>query len=135
MSDYISDLFARLVEDSWRKEVGFSKDIQLAHQSLFSTTVSDEDCVRVLNDWFQRFQPCLFGRIAAKLGKIRYCVLQESDLRSSDKAIKQKIQSARTQWTKDGFEGEKSGFVISVVSPTIANALPDENMKELARRL
>src|SRR5207237_8595592 len=104
MSDSISGLFTRLVEDSWRKEVGFSQDIQLAHQSLFSTTVSDEDCEKVLNDWFQRFQPCLFGRIAAKLGKISYCVLQESDLRSPDQTIKQKIQSARTKWTKDGLE-------------------------------
>jgi hypothetical protein len=135
MSNYISDLFTRLEEDSWRKEVGFSQHIQLAQQSLFANTVSDEDCVKVLNEWLQRFQPCLFGRIAAKLGKISYCILQESDLRSPEEAIKKKIQSARTKWTREGFEGGKSGFVISVISPTIANALPNENMKALAQRL
>ena len=66
---------------------------------------------------------------------ISYCILREADLDESDEAIKKKIQTSRLRWARDAFEGRKSGFVIAVVSPTIARAVPDENMKELARRL
>jgi hypothetical protein len=135
MTASVSSLFEKITIDSWRKEVGFTAEIETAHQMLFKEGVSEADCITILNSWIQRYQPCLFGRIAAKLSLISYCILTEVDLQQSDETIKRKIQSARLQWTKKGFEGEKSGFVISVISPKIAQGLPDENVKELAKRL
>jgi len=131
----VAELFAKLVTDTWRTEVGFSQEVQAVHHSLFKTDVADSEGVHIINDWIQKWQPCLFGKIGAKLGLISYCVLNESDLSLPDDALLQKIQTSRTAWTKDAFEGKKSAFVILVVSPTIAGALPNEDMKELACRI
>ncbi len=134
MSEPIATFFRLLKSDPWRGEIDFSLEMKLANQALFEAN-TEEACVKVINEWIQRYQPCLFGRVAAKLGLISYCILREADLDESDEAIKKKIQTSRLQWARDAFEGKKSGFVIAVVSPTIARAVPDENMKELARRL
>lgn len=131
----VAELFAELKPDPWRLEVGFSPEITSANAVLLDSGVGASEAIRVLNDWLQKYQPCLFGRIGAKLGLISYCVLTESDLKGSDEAIGRKIQDARTQWTRDAFEGRKSAFVILVASSTIAFALPDEHTKELARKL
>jgi hypothetical protein len=135
MQNPVSANFEKLVADPWRKQVGFSPEIETAHEQLFTEGVTDSLCANVLNDWLKKYQPCLFGRIAAKMGLIRYCILNESDLQGPDTAIRSKIQSHRTEWTREGFEGKKSGFIIAVVSRTIANALPNEDMMECARRI
>ena len=36
--------------------------------------VSDESAIAALSEWLSRYQPCLFGRIAAKKGLIHYCL-------------------------------------------------------------
>jgi hypothetical protein len=56
-------------------------------------------------------------------------------LEQSDEAIREKIQTSRLEWTREGFEGKKSGFIILAVSPRIAYARPSPAMRELARRL
>jgi hypothetical protein len=75
-----------------------------------------------LSDWLQAHQPCLFGGIAAKHGALSCCILNESDLEQSDEAIREKIQTSRLEWTRQGFEGKKSGFIILAISPRIAYA-------------
>ena len=54
-----------------------------------------------------------------------------ADLLGAEEALMAKIQRARTAWTREAFYGRKSGFVVSVISQTIANALPNDTMKEL----
>jgi hypothetical protein len=126
---------ARLTPDRWRRSVGFSADIDVANTVLFSAETTDPEIIETIGQWLQQNQPCLFGRIAAKLGFIRYCILRESDLSLSDEAIAQKIQHARRRWLKDAFEGKTSNFVIIVISPTISEAVPDQVVAKIAQRL
>lgn len=135
MSNLITSYFSQLLPDEWRKRAGFSPEVQHVHDRLFGSDITEAEVIVLLSEWLQKHQPCLFGRIAAKLDSLSYCVLTEQDLDASDEEIKDKIQAARLFWTHEGYEGRKSGFVIHVVSERIASALPDENMKQLARRL
>jgi hypothetical protein len=135
MADSISYYFSQLRPDDWRASIGFSPEIEEANEKLFRPGITDAEAEQVLSLWLQKHQPCLFGRIAAKLGAISYCILSEADLGQSDEFIKEKIQAARLAWTQDGFDSKKSAFVILAVSPRIANSLPGPEVRELARRL
>src|SRR5437016_3161692 len=131
----VAELLAELHPDPWRAAVGFAPEVALANAQLFEPGIAEGEAVRVLSDWLQRYQPCLFGRIGAKVGLISYCILTEGDLRGSDETIRDKIQESRTRWTREGFEGRKSAFVILAISPTVAVALPDEHVKLLAQKI
>lgn len=135
MTNSIAFYLSQLKPDEWRSAVGFSPDIDAANGKLFEAGIHEAESVQVLSEWLQKYQPCLFGRVAAKLGSISYCILNEADLQQPDEIIKDKIQTASLEWTRDGFDGRKSGFVILAVSPRIANALPGPEMKELAPTL
>lgn len=126
---------ARLEPDPWRQQTGFSAEVEAANHALFASTASDEVRMDVLNGWIRKHQPCLFGRMAAALKSLAYCVLSETDLRESDQFIRDKIQRMRLKWTHDGYDGKKSGFILLAVSPMIANARPGPAMLDLARRL
>ena len=106
---------SRLEPDPWRQETGFSPEVEAANLELFASEASDETKAAVLNAWISKHQPCLFGRIAAKRETLAYCILSESDLQESDDFIREKIQRSRLEWTRSGYEGLKSGFVILAV--------------------
>jgi hypothetical protein len=131
MSQDIGSLFEKLKPDDWRKKVGFSDDIVEAQKRLFDPR---EDAASVLSDWLELNQPCIFGRAAAKLKLIRFCILRESDL-TSDAATRDIIQNARLKWIKDAFDGKASAFVILLISPRIAHAVPDGTVRDIAHRL
>lgn len=133
--DSIAALMTQLIPDSWRGNVGFSADIDAAHKILFSPTTDDQEIIDTIGQWLQQNQPCLFGRIAAKLGFIRYCILKESDLSLPDEVIEQKIQDARRRWLRDAFEGKASNFIIAAVSPALSQAVPDQVVARIAQRL
>lgn len=137
MANLVAQLFSQIETDPWRKETGFSADLMDAHNEIISAAQSTnrEKIAEVLGRWLQRFQPCLFGRVAAKLGLIEYCVLLEEDLQKSDEEIMEIIQKARTQWTREGYSGRRSAFIITAVSHKLATALPNSVVQELAKRL
>jgi hypothetical protein len=135
MASTIASLFNQLKPDTWRKEVGFSPDIEAANQILFTPNIAESDSIEVLTQWLQKNQPCVFGKMAAKFGFISYCLLTESDLMLPDELIQEKIQRARLQWIKEGFDGKKSNFIILAISPTISNSIPDSTVASLAHRL
>jgi len=135
MADSILHLYSQLEPDGWRERVGFSPEVEEANRRLYAPGITDAEAEQALGTWLQKHQPCLFGRIAAKLDGISYCILREADLERPDEFIKDKIQAARLAWTRDGFDGKKSALIILAVSPRIGNALPGPTMRELARRL
>jgi hypothetical protein len=135
MSDSISDLIPALVSDPWRAAHPFDADLAAANAIMFDPASTAGDRERALSGWIQKRQPCLFGRLAAKLDLLSYCILLPEDLRGPDEGIRDKIQAARTEWTRQGFEGRKSGFVILAISPDVANATPGETTLRIARRL
>lgn len=129
------ELLEQIPEDPWRRREGFSPDIQEANQVLFDADCDKTRIESELNRWLSRFQPCLFGRLAAKRESLSFCVLNEADLEVSDEHVRDKIQSDRLSWTKRGFEGVSSGFVIILVSPRIAHGMPGEATQQLAYHL
>lgn len=131
----VADYFSLLEPDEWRAHVGFSQEVEAANQELFRPGLTEAEAAQVLGKWLERHQPCLFGRIAAKSGAISYCFLTEEDLRQTDEFIKDKIQAKRLEWTREGFEGRKSGFVILAISPALAAARLGPEVLGLARRL
>ena len=135
MSEIVLSSFSRLRPDNWRASSGFSEDIETAHGKLFDAGQTESQRISILSEWIQNKQTCLFGRAAAKLGALSYCVLTESDLHQPDEAIRDKIQASRLRWTREAFEGKKSGFIIWIISPTIAFAEPTGEMLKLAQRL
>lgn len=129
-----AELFNQLEPDPWRKDAEFSNEVAGASNELHRAA-SDQERARILGQWLEKHQPCLFGRIAAKLGLISYCFLTDSDLAQPDNAIRDKIQSDRTAWTREGYRGAKSAFVLVAMSEKIANAAPSPVVKEIAKRL
>ena len=131
----VSELLDRLMPDLWRKDRGFSVDIAEVHQRVFGEHLSDDEIAGILNGWIAKYQPCLFGRIAARLGLIRFCVLSDDDLKNSDTFIREKIQSARLSWLQAAITGDSSAFMIAAVSKRVSLSLPDEILLRLASRL
>jgi hypothetical protein len=134
MPDTVRDLIAALPADPWRNQVPFSGDVLEATAKLFAAT-DTKGREEALGAWLVDYQPCLFGRIAARLGMMDYCILTPADLEADDKTIRATIQEKRLEWHQAGWEGRKSGFVILALSEAIANAVPGERTRRLAQRL
>jgi hypothetical protein len=131
----LSVLMQGLTDDPWRAAAPFSPEIQGALEMTLDPSANENEIKRVLSGWISKHQPCLFGRIAAKQDLLVYCLLTEEDLMGPDEALEEKIQSSRLEWTRLGFEGKASGFIIAVLSQRIALALPNEVVQLLARRI
>jgi len=100
MSETVLSYFSRLTSDSWREASEFSDDIEAIHRELFGNNQSESQCLSILNEWIQTKQTCLFGRAAAKLDALSYCLLTEADLQQSDETISDNIQSSRFQLSR-----------------------------------
>ena len=134
MGSTLMQLISCLESDPWRSRVGFSSDMEAALRTI-SDVSSDADRSAVLRDWLQHYQPCLFGRIAAQRGLMSYCILTTADIEKGDAFVRDKIQASRTEWSAAAFDGSKSGFLIAVVSPQLAEAKPNEAVAAFARTL
>jgi hypothetical protein len=134
MSNQVSQLLRQLEPDGFRDRTPFETSIAVTADRLLKSTSYDDSAI-ALSEWLGRFQPCLFGKITARLGGLAYCFLSESDLEQSDEHIHDKIQEARRRWRRKAFAGDASGFVILAVSQKIATAVPNEVVKNLAKRL
>ena len=135
MDNAVATLVGRLTPDPWRESAGFSADIDQVHSALFGDRITDGEVVEILGHWLQRYQPCVFGRIAAKHRQLSYCVILDHELDMADVYLRDKIKEARLQWTASAFDGVKSGFIVVVVSRRIAFATPNDVMRALAAEL
>lgn len=135
MTAKVAELLAKLNPDPWRAATDFGPELADANRRMFAAG-EDRDAIRsALSSWLQKHQPCVFGKLAARFDLVSYCILTEGDLRKGDVAIRNQIKAARQEWTRQGFSGSKSGFVILAVSPALATATPDQTLLELAQRL
>ena len=129
----IADIVSGLSPDPWRSERPFNADFAAFNERLFETSTNEAETA--LREWLSRYQPCLFGRIAARKDLLAFCILDETDLAKRDEDIREKIQTARLQWTRAGFEGRKSGFIVLAISRRLSEAEPNATLQEFARRL
>lgn len=134
MANKIAEAIDRLKSDPWRAAREFTAEMTTANEQIWSAK-NEKDGADALNQWLKRFQPCLFGRIAATSGLLSYCILLESELSEPDEYIAARIQDARLRWLIEAYNGNNSGFVILLASNRIANAIPNDDAKALAIRL
>ncbi|MGO9564104.1 MAG: hypothetical protein ACLPPV_15765 [Candidatus Korobacteraceae bacterium] len=76
MAGEIASLMGEIEPDPWRAEVGFSPEVQAALDITLESP-SDANLISTLNEWIAKYQPCLFGRIAAKTSSLSYCFVRE----------------------------------------------------------
>jgi hypothetical protein len=135
MSRILADLIEHFERDPWRQESGFTPEIEAAQTALFEDSVTREIQTKIINDWIQRHQPCLFGRAAAGLRALHYCLVDESDIREGDEAVQRRIADSHLTWAREAFEGRSSGFVLLVVSRRVAEARPNDAVLDFSKAL
>jgi hypothetical protein len=131
----IRDLLDELPEDPWRQEHPFSGDVDACQQVLFRAGSSRSEMEQALNEWLAREQPCLFGRMEARQGRLAYCLLTENDLQRGDDHVRARIQEDRDAWRGRGLRGESHGFIIVAISPQIATAAVGLELLRFAQHL
>src|SRR5262249_30325904 len=104
----VASTMEQLEADPWRIEHPFSPDLGPQLGVICNEGATRDERIEALNAWLSRYQPCLFGRIAAKTNAITYCLLTEKDLRGSDQDLAKAIQAARLEWLRRGYRGDSS---------------------------
>jgi len=133
----IEVLFDALREDHWRRAHSFSEDIQQAHRLMHHPFVAEDEIAETVRLWFEKRQPCLFGRYAAKRGAIHICVLTERDLQDGEKHLKAKLAEEKRLWKQRALDTQnpEHSFSLVVVSQRVALAAPDDNLERFATRI
>ena len=127
----VAELFTRLTGDAWRIKHPFGEDLLQANALLHNTAATEEEMAECLALWCQHRQPCQFGRVAAKQGRIHFCFLRNEAVSDwSDDEIADKIRDEKKLWkqraARDPIRAAHS-FVIVVASPLVALAAPDQH--------
>jgi len=117
------------------KRTSFSRDMEIAHGDVLGRAGQTDAVITCLSHWLSTEQPCLFGKIAARRGLLKFCILDETTLLAGDDAVRTKIQESRLEWLAAGFRGEASGFVIAAISERLTYAAPDEHLGAFAKRI
>jgi hypothetical protein len=130
----LEDLLDELEPDAWRRANPFSPDIEEAQAALFNPGASRADQAAVLSEWLRKYQPCLFGRMAAKT-QISYCILNEADVLKGEDRVRNLIHQSRRVWRRNGLFGNQHAFVIALISPTLARARLGAVLRDIAVRL
>jgi len=124
--------------DGLRAKLAFSEDIESMQAVLFSSRYDTRKKVRAYRSWLETKQPCVFGRIAAKNKNVYICLLDETDvlrMRRGDDDLRDTIQDYRQAWKRHALDGLSSSFVILLVSRTLVEQEPGDDLKEVCRRL
>jgi hypothetical protein len=135
MSRILSDLLERFEPDEWRQVNGFSPEVHDAQTALFEASETREVQEKIINNWIQKHQPCLFGRAAASQRALHYCLIHESDICEGDEAVRRRVLDGHLSWTRQAFEGRSSGFVLLVLSRRVTEARPNDVVLEFAKAL
>ncbi len=135
----VADLVARLSGDAWRLSHPFSDDLLQANAILHNSAATEAEMAECMNLWCLRRQPCQFGRVAAKQGRIHFCFLTERAVSEwSDHEIAEKIAEEKRLWKQraafDPTRGAHS-FVLVVASPRVAFAAPDRHLRAFSDRI
>lgn len=124
--------------DRFRSRRTFSPDIEAVHAALFNKKYDRQAKIRVYRSWLEQNQPCVFGRIAATNKNVFICLLEEGEIlqmRRGDQDLQETLQDYRQAWKRLALEGMVSSFVILLTSEALVTREPDEQLKEMCRRL
>ncbi|MGW5918803.1 hypothetical protein ACWFPY_07400 [Nocardia fluminea] len=107
----------------------FGSDIDAVNEILLSDT--DEQTKRAaFLDWAARHQPCVFGRMATKVGTparglaMDLCWIDEQVLAAGPHAIAERTAADRRIWKEQAARGKSSAFLVIFNSRCLAHARP-----------
>jgi len=124
--------------DRLRKARPFSDDMKATQANLFDPDIPKLKKLKAYRNWLQNFQPCVFGRVAAKNENIFICLLEEHEIlrmKNGDPDVHDTIQDARQCWKRLALDGRHSSFLILLLSPSLVTREPGDRLKEVCRRL
>ena len=134
-----AELFARLQGDSWRVGHPFNDDILQANALLHNSAATEEEIAEGLARWCQHRQPCQFGGVSAKHGRIHFCILRDEAVSNwGDDEIAEKIGEEKRLWKqRAAFDPSRAAhsLVIVVASPRVAFAAPDQHLRAFSDRI
>src|SRR5438128_1763631 len=133
-------LKARLhgTRDGFRTKRGFSQDLEATQAVLFNPKYSKRIKIREYRKWLETYQPCVFGKVAAKSKLAFICLLEEDEvlrMRHGDVDVRDTIQDSRQVWKRHALDGLASSFLILLVSKTLTTLEPGDELKAICRRL
>jgi hypothetical protein len=135
----VAELFSRLDGDAWRIRHPFSIDMLQANALLHNSAATEEEMADCLALWCQHWQPCQFGRAAAKQGRIHFCLLREEAVSAwSDEEIAEKIGEEKQLWKQRAAcdpERAAHSLIIVVASLRVALAPPDQHLRAFSDRI
>ncbi|MEV0856075.1 hypothetical protein [Nocardia fluminea] len=118
----------------------FGSDIDAVNEVLLSDT--DEQTKRAaFLDWAARHQPCVFGRMATKVGAaarglaMNLCWIDEHVLAGGPHAIAERIAADRRAWKEQAARGKSSAFLVIFNSQRLAHARPCPEFARLCTEL
>ncbi|WP_188914383.1 hypothetical protein [Salinarimonas ramus] len=118
--------------------LSFGADIDAAHEVVLDTERPREERLDALLAWASRYQPCLFGRVAARglrgIG-IACCWLDDDDIARGDEHLRARLQEARRDWKRAALEGGPSGFLVMLASRRLVDCQPSDALVEICRRV
>jgi hypothetical protein len=140
LSEMILSLKFHGKEDEFRKKNPFSPDLRGVNEALFDSGYDKGTKVWEYRKWLmdKNNQPCVFGNTSARKGHIFICLLEEQEIlrmKKGDEDLKDTIQDHRQVWKRLALDGQRSAFLILLVSRGLAYAEPNEKLKEICRRL
>lgn len=135
----VMELFGRLNGDPWRLTRPFSNELLQANALVHNTAATNDEIVECLNTWCLNLQSCQFGKVAAKAGRVHFCILREEAVSSwTDDEIGEKIRDERRLWKqRAAFDAQRAAhsMVIVVCSPRVALAAPDQHLQAFSDRV
>jgi hypothetical protein len=138
----LRSIYESLDKDSWRKDNPFSDEINIVNELLFDTYATRVQREEQVANWLQRFQPCVFGHVAAAKHWLHFCILSEHDLLTkSDQGISAIIRRELLEWKRrslrptQDFSTPAFGFVLVVSSSHLAHAAPNNRLRTFALKI
>jgi hypothetical protein len=138
LAEMLLDLRFHSKPDKFRKRHPYSRDMAETQTTILGPTNTRREKVQTYRKWLESFQPCIFGRIAAKNKNVFICLIEEHEIlnmKGGDDDLKDTIQDFRQAWKRWALDGFSSSFLIVLASPSIVLAEPGNQLKEIARRL
>ena len=138
MAEMLLDMKYRGAVDRLRSRHPFSEDIEAVHAILFNPRYQKRNKIRAYRQWLETYQPCVFGRVAAKHKHVFICLLEEHEIlrmKRGDDDLRDTIQDYRQVWKRYALEGLTSSFLILLTSRSLVTKAPQDQLKDICRRL
>jgi hypothetical protein len=137
-AEMLLDLKFHGTPDRFRLKRPFSEDIESARAILFNPSYDKWKKLKTYRKWIASGQPCLFGKAAAKTKSVFVCMLEEHEIlrmRRGDEDLRDTIQDHRQAWKRYALEGSFSSFMVLLLSKSLVDKEPGDQLKEICRRL